>query len=422
VIQNCIKNSTSYLQSFLSSYFTKIDMTKQAFVLHIVSFIVSHANAYSLSVGWNSKRAILRANPTDFVDVPYERVPSETTETVSVEDVDGNTENPGKDIPLFRSKSILDETRRGNNVTFPFIEPSTQQVLTCRIAVTAKLEDDQLYAVGIPEDNGVLMIIERSEPSERESSAFEYLDPDDDTNLEVFELMAGALHKYLSTDLKLQRTPRILTIAGDLQPYLDSLPENLLSEDLSLESLLQEPDVSDAAIDKLFSFFEEQLGPEVYNQVMSGETTELDPNLQSLFDLVKYDSEHQDEDVSLDLDSLEEEFRTLGDDISHNGVGIKLVGFHLNNDDTSQESSSTRDRNSKKLSSTTEESAAFYSLVKPIQPLTVVGRLKKDHDSGETVFELLSSQEEALIVPRLERICQEDLEAQGITINSNTNR
>jgi hypothetical protein len=210
-----------------------------------------------------------------------------------------------------------------------------------------------------------------------------------------------------------------LTIAGDLQPYLDSFPENLLSEDLSLDSLLEEPDVSDSAIDKLFNFFEQQLGPEVYNQVMS-ETTDLDPNLQSLFDLLKEDADHQDDDVSMDLDSLEEKFRNLGDDISHNGVGIKLVGFHLNNGDTREEISNTRDHNSKSISTT--ESAAFYSLVKPIKPLTVVGRLLKDHDSKETVFELLNTKEEALIVPRLEKICQEDLEAQGITIRSNTNQ
>jgi hypothetical protein len=173
-------------------------MTKQGLVLHLVSFIVSHAYVYSLSIGWISKKVILRANPSDFVDVHYERVPPETKDNV---DLDWKTEAVEQDIPLFRSKSILDETRRGNNITFPFIEISNQQVLTCRIAVTATLEDGQLYAVGIPEDNGVLMIIERSEPSQRESSTFEYLDPDDDTNLEVLELMAGALHKYLSPEL-----------------------------------------------------------------------------------------------------------------------------------------------------------------------------------------------------------------------------
>lgn len=64
------------------------------------------------------------------------------------------------------------------------------------------------------------------------------------------------------------------------------------------------------------------------------------------------------------------------------------------------------------------ESGKSYFLVKPLKPYTLVGRhinTEKDIIS----FELLSPNEEKLVMPKLERICQEELEANGLKFSKN---
>ena len=338
------------------------------------------------------------------MDADYERVvitspirnPRQDTTATTIDD--DNAKN-AVDIPVFQTNSLLDMTMDDNNVTFPFVDPQTEQTLNCRLAVTAELEDGQLYAVGIPSQHGVLMVIERPSAGSADESGSttangasmeaEYLDPDLEDNVEVLELMAGALQKYLSPDLKLQRTPRILTIAGDLDQYVDALPGNLVSADMTMEKIMEEPD---GDLDKLFDFFKEQMGDEVFEATME-EATDLDPSIMSLFEM----SDEDDIDKPFNLAEMEEAFRNLSADIQHQGVGVKLVGFQVNNNDGKDKITSP---------------PSFYSLVKPIRPLTVVGRLRRE--GTETVFELLTPEEEVLIVPRLEQVCKEDMVAQGL--------
>lgn len=306
-------------------------------------------------------------------------------------------------IAVLKSNSLLDLTLQDNNVTFPFVDPQSQQTVICRLAATANLDDQRVYAIGIPSQHGVLMVIERYDSSVSDkddsstTSTLEYLDPDEDDNVEVLEIMAGALQKYLGEDLKLQRTPRILTIAGDLDKYLDTFPANLVGPDLTMEKIMEEPD---GDLDHLFEFFQKQFGDEEFEKAMA-EATDLEPNLQKLFEM---DNNEDDINKPFNEADLEAAFRNLGDDILHEGVGVKLVGFQINNVDEKDK---------------TKNSPSFYSLVKPVKPLTVVGRLKESETGRETVFELLTPEEEALIVPRLEQICKEDMEAQGIRLSKN---
>lgn len=340
------------------------------------------------------------------VDADFEAVlvPDDNGNNNNNLDFDKQDDNDGDtQIPVLKSNSLLDLTLQDNNMTFPFVDPQSQQTLLCRLAVTANLDDQRMYAIGIPSQHGVLMVIERYDNSDSDkddattSSSMEYLDPDVEDNVEVLEIMAGALQKYLGEDLKLQKTPRILTIAGDLDKYLDAFPANLVGPDLTMEKILEEPD---GDLDNLFEFFQKQFGDEEFEKAMA-EATDLEPNLQKLFEM---DYDEDDNNKPFNEADLEEAFRNLGDDILHEGVGVKLVGFQINNIDEKDK---------------TKNSPSFYSLVKPVKPLTVVGRLKETDTGRETVFELLTPEEEALIVPRLEQICKEDMEAQGIRLKKN---
>jgi hypothetical protein len=331
----------------------------------------------------------------DVLDADYERVAVTMTTTTTNPDPqqDTNVKNDDDDgntaaIPVFQTNSLLDQTLVDNNVTFPFVDPRTEQTINCRLAVTVELEDKQLYAIGIPSQHGVLMVIERGTDDGQETVA-EYLDPDVDDNVEVLEIMAGALQKYMGSDLLLQRTPRILTIAGDLDKYVDALPGNLVSTDITMDKIMEEPD---GDLDKLFDFFKEQMGDEVFEATLA-EAADMDPSIMALFET----SNEDDSDAPFNPADMEEAFRNLSADIQHQGVGIKLVGFQVNNNDEKEKNASP---------------PSFYSLVKPIKPLTVVGRLRRE--GRETVFELLTEEEEVLIVPRLEQICKEDMAAQGL--------
>ena len=374
--------ATSLITS-LSLGLLLVDCTS-CFVTNTIGWIQPSTTKFWLSTG-------------DILDADYERVTtvpeSETSDTELWKDTEQSTE-----IPIFRGESLLDLTLLDNNITFPFVDPKTQRTLNCRLAVTAELEDKQLYAVGVPAQHGVLMIIERDDESDNDSDPAslksEYLDPDLDDNSEILEIMAGALQKYVAADLVLQRTPRILTIAGDLDRYVNALPSSLVPPDITMDKLMEEPD---GDLDKLYDFFKEQLGKEAFDQAME-EASDMGPDIMSMFEMGS-DDEGKDEDCDESLNplDLEEAFRNLSADIQHEGVGIKLVGFQINNNDGKNNVNSNQ---------------SFYCLVKPIKPLTVVGRLKSE--GRETVFELLTPEEEVLIVPRLEQICKEDMESQGL--------
>jgi hypothetical protein len=79
-------------------------------------------------------------------------------------------------------------------------------------------------------------------------------------------------------------------------------------------------------------------------------------------------------------------FEPIGQDLNHEGVVLKLVGFHFNGNDKS------------------------YSLVTLLKPSTIVGKYNNHGDAQQDLkFDLLTVKEEKLVIPQLEWICQKDL-------------
>ena len=101
----------------------------------------------------------------------------------------------------------------------------------------------------------------------------------------------------------------------------------------------------------------------------------------------------------------------------------------------------------KLLGYTFTESGTSYYLVKPLQPYVIVGRLLKPQDDGvddilaelgdstnieeddEDIddapmmeFELLTQQEEKMLIPKLEKICKEQMAAKGLTFQDQDNQ
>lgn len=72
----------------------------------------------------------------------------------------------------------------------------------------------------------------------------------------------------------------------------------------------------------------------------------------------------------------------------------------------------------KLLGYTFKESGKSYFLVKPLQSYTLIGRQVKEEENI-IKFELLTADEEAIIIPKLEGIYKEELEANGLGFSSN---
>jgi len=349
------------------------------------AFISKNANGWSIQ-----KKARFYPNlvKSAIVDADFERIDSN--------DENDNSKSMSQDADssdIF-GKSILDMTIRDNNETFPFMDSDSQNAIFCRLAVTSNLDEELggTYAIGIPEENGVLMIVERG------GEELEYIDPDVSENVELLEIMAGALQKYLSPDLQLQRTPRILTIAGDLDQYTNKLPDNLVSEDMTFENLMDEPD---GDLDQIDDFFKEQFGKEQYNEfIKEFEQNQSDPEFLAFAKFFEEGLEGGVDEAPSTPKEFEQAVRDLGLDLQNDGVGLKLVGFSVKQPDH-------------------PKTAPFvYSLVKPVKPLTVVGRLRKNAEDNSVIFQLLSPDEEQVIVPKLEQICKKEIESLGIDLDS----
>jgi hypothetical protein len=129
----------------------------------------------------------------------------------------------------------------------------------------------------------------------------------------------------------------------------------------------------------------------------SDDDDELTAELMSLFNVPGL-GDNEDDPAAMQelfdslLDSPEEQLTDLqkmGDDVSHQGVALKLVSYKFPDNKA-------------------------YSLVQLLQPYALIGKYVAADD--DIRFELLTAAEAKLVVPRLEKVCREDLEKAGLQL------
>jgi hypothetical protein len=173
----------------------------------------------------------------------------------------------------------------------------------------------------------------------------------------------------------------------------------LLPEPVNTDSLLDE---SDESLEFFQDFMKKELGEKEYLKTMQGadntdNTDELSAELLELFNVPglgnnKDDAAAMQELFESLLDSPEEELaelQKLGDDVTHQGMALKLVSYKL------------------------PENKA-YSLVQLLQPYALIGKYVQEDD--DVRFELLTAAEAKMVVPRLEKVCREDLLKAGLQL------
>jgi hypothetical protein len=251
--------------------------------------------------------------------------------------------------------------------------------------------DGVSYGIAVPFDHAVALTFETKD------GAVEYLSPDFDENDELLEIMAVQVKEHLGEDdLRLKRTPRVLTIAGPLDKYTKNWQDDLLPEPVAKESLL---DDSDEDLDFFRSFMREELGEDEYQKTLKESPDGISEDLLALFNVPglgdqKDDVKGMEAIIDSMLKSPEEQYaemeELLGTDLSREGaVALRLIGYNF-------------------------PDGKSYSLVQLLKPYALVGRYVPDDE--EIRFELLTPEEYSLIVPRLEEVCEKDLEKAGLTL------
>lgn len=327
-----------------------------------------------------------------FLDVEFERVQRKQ----DLQDGAGDTSKKSLENIPDSEKTFLDFALEADpewqEIRVPFCDQE-EHFIDCKLAITAEL-DGNIYGIGIPFGHAVIVTIEQND------GTILALNPDDDENGELLEIMAGALAKNLGKDLKLKKTPRVLTIEGDLDQYTKNWKTEIFGGAIDAPTLFDE---SDETIDSFLDFMKNELGSQEYETTMAEEFSlndldDIDPELRKLFDIPGLGTESEDEEgfeemlksiFNADQTSLEAPFKAISTNLDHEGVALKLVGFNF------------KDGN-------------IYSLVKPLKPFTLVG--KKSIDEDDLRFSLLTKAESKLVVPRLQDVCRADLKVFGLEL------
>jgi hypothetical protein len=282
--------------------------------------------------------------------------------------------------------------------------------------------DGETYGIGTPFDHAVVLTVETMSKGraandinggDSASPTVQNLPPTSD-NEELMEIMATQLHESVGNDLKLVRTPRVLTVRGPLEKYTQNWRTELLPEPLTAEQLL---DDSDEDVDDFLKFMRRELGDQEVERTLRGDGTMSadEAELMEMFNIPGMGDQHDDGDgIQELLESLlespqdqEEQFQKLDPAVlSGQGAAIKLFSYIM------------------------PDSGKVYSLVSLLQPYVLVAKRvttpssEGDYDSDEpresVRFALLSSQEEELLIPRLEQVCQDDLERAGLQLRASS--
>jgi hypothetical protein len=337
------------------------------------------------------QRTILSAK-SHIVDVDFVRVNP---------DAESNREIDGDAVVDDNSKSLFELSLETDpdflETRIPFIDHSSKSssgtnYIDVKLAFMAELDGVQ-YGIAIPFDSAAALTLEK------EDGTVQYLSPDLDENEELMAIMAGQLQENVGDDLRLQRTPRVLTISGPLDNYTINWQGKLLPDPIKAQELMAEVDEGGDELAFFHKFMKDELGEEEYEKTLNEIPDEDEMNeLLKLFEVPGLG------DRSDDVEGLEELFKSLltpekdfdeakealgANSLDHEGVALKLVSYVFAGGKT-------------------------YSLVKLLKPYALIGKYIPDDKDAR--FELLTQVEEKLILPRLEEVCKQDLEAAGLSL------
>jgi hypothetical protein len=286
------------------------------------------------------------------------------------------------------------------------------------------------------------------------------VDPDmydkNDEYAELMELFAKQIQEQFGEEFMLHKTPKVLTISGGLdEKVTKNWKQDLLPKPYPVETLLdaasgffndvgntknketadssatvaESTSAVDPELQEFYDFMRKELGDDEFESTMNqSEFTQEEMDLLQYFDIPpgfggdgkEGEDELLVESIMADLKEIESMDGTNDRDGEDSPVGVmkEAQQFVKNTDNTAL----------KLLSYEFPKSGKKYSLVQFLQPYTLVGRLcpllqpsssEGNDGSIETEeprieFDLLTPEEEKVLIPILEKLCQKDLEENGL--------
>ena len=281
------------------------------------------------------------------------------------------------------------------------------------------------YSLGVPCEIPIVVAFEVADDEENGNSDNDNDDDDDDTvtNLsrvipinpentdqdsiseeeknEIFQMAARALMEEFGSGIRLKKTPRVLTLEGNLEEVIGDWKEVLL------ESASNSKDVGNLSFEDALNLFDDKnnndgedyfdkimrrdLGPDYAEKYGDGE---IDEELLKLFDS---DSINKDGDISNVLDflrnsgdsnNIDDDFDTLLQQLKPSAA-LRLLNFIT-------------------------EDGKEVTILRPVRPMLLVG---KEDPADYTRRILLTDEEMAEVLPRLESVCREGLEKAGFFLS-----
>ena len=245
------------------------------------------------------------------------------------------------------------------------------------------------YSIGTPVHPQVAVFCES------DSGASYFVDPDLDDNLELMEMAAARFESLNQFKLTFQRTPRTLTVQGDLDKLIDGWK---VEEKRKVTDFVDALDESEE--DEFFdSFMQKELGSN-YREKYLVENAEMDQEVEEMMDMFKVPGVGTEKDDNEGIQELLKEMQqdleiskmdpiTWGDEGDETETALRLVGFE-------------------------GPDGKPYSLVKLLQPMILVAKNHEDLAPDQRF--LLSKEEADAIIPILEQEFQNELTEAGFTV------
>ena len=293
-----------------------------------------------------------------------------------VRDDEQVSDSGGTSLSTTVADMVLDAAPEWKDIVVEFVSrtPSGNlNVIPCRMPFTVNV-DGEVYSIGMPFEDAVAVL-----EDDADGQLSSLVDPDDDANEEVFQLAATALTENMGNELRLRRTPRVLTVQGDLKAITGKFLQEKQAEPVQAKALIKdEEDDDDAFFD---SFFRRELG-EHYEDEFAVDDIDSD-ELLDLFSVPGLGTEGDNEEA----------IRGLIDEIAaddHAGAGMTDRMVSIANDGAK----------ALPLFPFTSPEGKSYAFVQFKDIPLLVG--KEDPKIDKTQRLLLDSTESALLLPRIE--------------------
>ena len=332
---------------------------------------------------------------------------------------DDEEDQQPKEMTLIEYSQNQDPEWKSMPVAFCDLQSNTY--IDCTLAFYVKGEDGEEYCLGVPCETPIVVGVEVDEENDAAVTNLARVLPinpddedtpgcyniDEEEKKEVFEIVARALSEEFGKGIRLKKTPRVLTVQGDLDGAIGDWKEVFFSESIINDrGTIKRPDIEEAL--KILDEDEEE-GEKYFDMIMR---RDLGDDYMKLI-------EDDDEDIDADILKM---FDVNVEDLEDGDVD-EFLKFMT--DSVSEKESDTKSRYDELLKEL-KPSAALrlvsfggpgkkaFTVLRPLRPLLLIG---KEDPSDYTRRILLSESEKRKILPELERICKDKLEEAGFFLN-----